>query len=517
MFLKKLKIIKLDRLVKLIRIFLFNKKNLVIYIGINGVSLCVIRRGKILSKLFVSADNQNKIKSYKKFFDKYKSYHVSFLLDNAEIELRHEIVPVLQNLVKINPVESFISEKSKKTDIVSYNVYNVTYNNGEIWETAIAKSPYVAPYNLLLEYVVGKSFKYRGTYFLALEFEGIVNFLLNKSHKFAQHKQDLQIFVAVTKTSDIRICLKHENDIIDEQVIEYPEKSDHYVLGTIEQVINDKLITFKDYINSQKLKICVIVLADEDLKSVFEQAYLGGYTKILFTPKDFKLTISKQAQDKFVDNTLVAIFNRCRLHNGYNTQLKSITQLNMVHAVIFKPFLIISCALVAVFSISRYQMHKINQEILELNNKQYYLSEEYQDVKNRHPEIQDVSRLAELYSLETILAKPFPIPNNILKAVFTANVPNVEIKRAKWKLSDFWNVNHNEYYIHASVDIEYNGTIKAPGDGIKYLNSYFNLIKTDFSDYKSSLNIKNDSIVNLPARMIIPANISISSAYEVDK
>lgn len=512
---KKIKTTRLERFAKYLGL-LFNKKNLVAYIGSNGVMLCAIRRGKVLSKIFVESQNQNNIENYEKFLNRYKNYHVSFLLDNPEVELKNEIVPVLQNLVKLNPVETFISEKSKKTDIVSYNVYNTSYDKGEIWETAVAKSPYISPYNVLLEYVVGRSFKYRGTYFLALEFEGIVNFLLNKARKNA-YKNDLQIFVAVTQTSDIRICLKHKSYIIDQQVIEYPkEKSDQYILGSIEQVINDKLITYKDFIKSQDLKICVIVLADEDLKNTFEQAELGGHNKVLFTPQDLKLN-RKKSQSKFVDNALVAIFNRCRLHRGYNSQLKSITNLNLVHAVVFKPFLFISCALVAVMIVSRYQIHKINKEITDLNNKHYYLSEEYRKIKDKYPEIEHVGRLGELYSLETLLAKPFPTPNNVIENMFAINIPDITINRGSWAISDFWNVNHNEYLINVDVDIEYNGKVAAPGDGIRQLNDYFNIVKSSFPNYKAHFEIKNDNIVNFSTRMIVPANVSMSAIYEGDQ
>lgn len=512
---KKLKTNKIEKFIKYIGL-LFNSKNLVAYIGKNGVMLCAMRRKRVLSRVFIDAANQDNIDHYKKFLNKYSNYSVSFLLDNPETELMHETVPVLQNLVKLNPVESFIAEKSKKTDIIAYNIYNVTYSRGEIWDTVIARSPYIAPYNVLLEYIVGKSFKYRGTYFLALEFEGIINFILKKIHK-TKHKDDLQIFVVFTKTSGIKICFKHKSDILDQQVIEYPhDKSDEYVFGTVDQAISDKLISLKDYINSLDLKISIIVLSDEKLKRIFENAEMGGHNKILLTPQDIKYArkTKKQSPDRFVDSSLITIFNKCRVHNGYNSQLKSITKLNLIHSVIFKPFLAISFVLMVAFALSRYQIHSINQEIVDLNKKHYYLSEEYKDFRNLHPEIENISTLIEIYSLETLLAKPFPKPEDDLDNIFSHNTNHVIIKKAAWRISDFWNVNHNEYLINIDANVEYNGQVAKPGEGIKHLNNYFNDIRLMFPRYETSFNIKTDRMVNLSNRVIVPANINIFGVYE---
>ena len=67
-------------------------------------------------------------------------------------------MPMLQSIIKFNPVEKFIEDNYKPDDIIAYNVYNIDYKNGEVWESIIAISPYTETIQELLEFIIYNSF-----------------------------------------------------------------------------------------------------------------------------------------------------------------------------------------------------------------------------------------------------------------------------------------------------------------------------------------------------------------------
>ena len=172
-------------------------------------------------------------------------------------------------------LNKFISENYASSDIVAYNVYRIDHQDGEIWNSCIASVPFREPISKLLKYVINNSFKYSGVYFLSLEFQTIIDKILQITHNTTCNGS-LQIFATVTQSSDIRIVVKYKQDIMHEQCVEYPQdKSPMYIIGTIEQVIADKLLFYREYIRKLNLQTCVILLVNEELKALATNLKFG--------------------------------------------------------------------------------------------------------------------------------------------------------------------------------------------------------------------------------------------------
>ena len=181
---------------------------------------------------------------------------ILILFDSKDCQIKHEFMPMLQSIVKSNPVEKFIQDNYKPEDIIAYNIYNVNNDNrhGELWETTIASTTYSYFIEQLLEFIIHNSFKFIGIYFLSLEFESIVGAIL-KTQNSSDSQNDLQIFVTITEASSIRVATKYKKNILDESTVEFPsEKSDHYIAGTIEQAISDQILKFKADAKSLAMK-----------------------------------------------------------------------------------------------------------------------------------------------------------------------------------------------------------------------------------------------------------------------
>jgi hypothetical protein len=159
----------------------------------------------------------------------------------------------------------------------------------------------------------------------------------------------------------------------------------------------------------------------------------------------------------------------------------------------------------------RYQTTKIQNDTLNLNAKYYSLSEEYRKIKKKHPEIINVSNLADLYSYETSLKVKYSTPFGIIKDLLTLSHPQIEIVRIKWsQVEDLAIITYPKVGVNMNIDLEYSGKLDIE-NGINILNTYINQIKTIFQDYDVTFLIDHKKIIQLPKKLVIPANITISS------
>lgn len=488
---------------------LFHKKNLIILIGRNGVVFSAFNKHELIESVFFKHNIQEQLSDCKNFLKKYQRYQVIILLDMEQCTLSHETLPILNSILKVNPVEKYIEEHYSKSDIIAYNVYNISTENGETWETSIATMPYIHPLKTLLGFIIRNSIKFHGIYFLSLEFKGIIDCLIDRSNKQIS-KDHFQIFATITKASDIRIAVKHKNNIMAETTAPYPyEKSDLYVQGTIEQIINDKLLMFKDYINGLQLQVSIFILCDSNLKDLFNTMKIDSHNIAPFSANDISYS-SKPSDEKFQDNLILEIFNQYKNFRAFNSKLKSITKLTFLNSIIFKPLILLIIVLAMTLIGLRYQTTKIQNDTLSLNTKYYSLSEEYRKIKKNHPEIINVSNLADLYSYEASLKVKYSTPFSIINDLLTLSHPQIEIIRIKWGQVEDLAISYYKGGVNMNIDLEYSGKLDIE-NGINILNIYINQIKTIFQDYDVTFLIDHKKIIQLPKKLVIPAHITISS------
>lgn len=493
---------------------IFHKRILVVFIGKKGVSLIPIYKKKNFKAEFLNLDQQNNIENYKPLFEKYKEYHIIFLLDNRESELSHRTIPVLQNILKVNPVEKYIVDKLDPSEIIAYNVHNISTNNGESWEATIAKTVYTSPFSILLEYVINNSLHYNGTYFLSLEFDQIIDDILRNKQNNA-HKKDLQIFVCITKTSDIRICVKHKRNIIEEQVIDYPEgKSDEYIQGVIQQAVSDRIINFKEYTDSLKIGVLVLIFCCEKFKKLFQATRFENCNLKIITKNDIPIC-RKNNDNRFVDSNLVSLFNKTKAHIAYNNQLKAITRLELVNSIIFKPFIVIIIGLLVAIATSKINTIDIKQETQEINEKYYRISQEYRKIKTKHPEISHIGKLAELYSFENLLRKKPPEPFSMISDIYSIKADKIYIRKIDWHLLSDEEIDITKDKVGIDLYVEYVSNFKgyelSPKEDKsgESFDNYINHIKTIFKKFEVNSEINTDNILIRNRSYVVPAHITI--------
>ena len=81
---------------------LFHRKNVIVLVGKTGITFSALKKHKVISSIFVDSKDADFQKKYRKFFKKYKNYHIVFLLDDKNCTLKHEIMPILDKMGRKN-------------------------------------------------------------------------------------------------------------------------------------------------------------------------------------------------------------------------------------------------------------------------------------------------------------------------------------------------------------------------------------------------------------------------------
>ena len=491
----------------------FHKQKLIIFIGTQGVTLSALKKHQVKDSIFIGYGETNFEQKCFEFLINYKKFYIIFLLDHEECKIKHEIMPYLSSIIKSNPIKKFISENYKPEDIVAYNIYEISNSDGEVWKSCIASVPYIHPISTLLECVLNNSFKYSGMYFLSLEMEIIIERLLHKT-QHVECSDHLQIFVVVTEASDIRLIVKYKNDIMDEQVIDYPdEKSDEYTQGTIQQAVSDKLLFYKEYIKKLEINTCIIFLGDTTLIRLLEKLPFPESKIIAISGNDIALS-NNHGDKRFQDNILIELFDNFNTHLALNTSLKSITKLTLANKIIFKPLIALIFGLVVTLGTLQYQNLAVQKETSAINQQYYSLSENYRDIKKRYPNLGKVSDLVDLYNLESLISRKSITPFADLKNFFTTNNNNLKIQDIKWKILDPQNINLPTSHVNISIDLTYEGPLKSSVQGISILNVYADYLKAIFLNHQVTYKRDSVKITQLAKKIIIPATIIIDGKVE---
>ncbi len=489
------------------------KKSIVVLIGRKGSLLVAFDGRKVIDNLLIPFEHQNTIDQYKGFFEQFKKFHVFFLLDTPECKLLHELVPVLQSIVKVNPVERFIAEHFPKENIIAYNVYNITTKNSETWNTMLALTPYTQPLSTLLEYILENSLKFGGIYFLTLEFKTIIDKILEKTNNI-QYQDHMQIFVSILESSGIKCIVKHNGHILAVKTVEYPgDKSSIYIQGIIEQEVNDYLISFKNYINNSNIKVCIIFLAGKALNLLLNQSAFNGHQIICISPEEL-FDSPPPSYQPFSDIEITQLFTEQKSFLGLNQTIKSITTLNFINSVMFKPLIVIIIMILFLLATIRLTILENQRKTLSYYKQNYQIINKYNNIRQKFPYIHNEVNAADIFSLETLLKMKTAKPFDHLEKLLLNLKPSITIDTIRWELQ-----NHNNMiYPKESFKIDLLVKFTDNNDSLEKTNidldAFVNSLKEDFEDFEINYVKFLDKSLSLSKCTTIPVAISITGPHK---
>lgn len=482
-------------------------KNIVILIGDKGCFLSVLHKGKTINSIFIPKEDQLNLSKYQQFLSKYHKFPIFFLLDTASCRLDYKEVPVLEGMIKISPMGQLIAEDYDPQEIVAYDVFDVTGMTSKTWHSTIMATALQPPLTMLLNYLVDNFFKFGGIYFLNLEFKSIIDNLL-KRKEYLDHEEDLQIFITTLGASGIKVIIKHRGNILSVKNIEYPAgKSDEYVQGTVEQEINDALIAQKFYVAQKGIAITIILLVEQALKTKMKGMTFGEHKVIL-------LSGSAAGSNKLPleDARVIELFAGNKDFPGTNSEIKSIMYLSKLNFWLFKPLMLISLCLVIYLGYIKFEIYQSRKNILAVNRQYYHILGDYRKIKEKYPAIKNISALADLYNMESLLKVPVPEPFDLLSS-FVANLTDrTHLLKIKWDLKDKDNVTTQDRQVTLQAYLNFSGLdqLNRPGNPPKEITDYIDKLKSQFTNYHVAWSYKGNELVSISKHYIVPVKINIT-------
>ncbi len=493
--------------------FLKLKKNIVVLLGNKGIFLSAFLGDKILDKLFIPSEQQTDIYLYKSFLSKFPKSDIYFLLDNTECKMRHDQLPVLESIVKIDPIEQFITGYFEKEDIIAHCIYEIVAKPSEIWSLLIMSSPFKPPLSDIVSCVIeNRLFNFKGMYFLALELQVIINKLVQnvENNKYANY---FQICAFATQASGIKFFIKHKDNIITIKNFEYPfDKTASYIQGTIEQEINDCFILFKNYIINLNREVCIILIVDEELKSLLEPINFEGY-RVIFVPVDNILNEQNLENTRLIDTNISKLLIKHRNFPASNNYLKSIKKLTIIRSLTFKLSAALLATLIITAGVIKYRTDINYKYTKSINEKYHATNQEYDNIKYKYPYIKNTTSLADLYVIEKLLEAPVPLPFELLKKLIITLNPSFKVKEIKWELTNIDNILLvSKRHLLIKLLLTYNTQGISLDESIKMLNDHVTSVKNKLPHLHIDYVIYKDKIIDISNKVEIPLFVSIIDA-----
>ena len=489
---------KLDFFINLFNNILHNK-NITIFVGYDGITISILKKHVTIEEIYLSYELDDFNKQYQEFLQKYKNFAVSFLLDTKTCKVNRHILPIVSSIIKFNPVDKFITENYHPEDLVAYNVYNITNRESEIWNTLIAATKYAPPLTDLIEYAL-QFHKYRGIYFLSLEASAMISKILDLTNN-KQYQNHFQVFVTILRSSAAKVIIKRKNNILHD--LTFPvklDRSDEFLKGTIEQLVNDQILYCKEYITRHNAEICIILLVTENVKNIIEadENFCKPHKIIPLTQAQLKLHIP-QHDDYFQESVIINLTNKSNAYLAYNEQFNQYNKCNFINNFLFKPLLILIIFLCCKLAILQYKIILEKSEIERINVEYYDTAKTYREIITKYPKSYDLNNLVDLYTIKQLLAYKFVAPDIFIQAFFNLRDSKFNLRNLFVETTNLNHANITNNAIKVSMETTYISTPKSnDGDLKQYIDQHLKMLKELFPNCKITyeLDKKNAYIVS---------------------
>jgi hypothetical protein len=494
--------------------FFIYKKEIIVTIGKFGTSICIFRNRKLIDYSFhKKEDDLLNAKIFQDFLRKYIEYKIYFLVDHEDSIIYHEILPVIQNLIKSSPVKSFIKSNISDNYIVAYDIIAIEKRKLETWLTIFSLLPFSNDLKKWISYCVDHGISFGGVHNLQLEGLKIFTSFFDESCK--NKENSFQIFITITKAFGIFILVKNNKHIIHTKSLEYSETiSQEYLQGVIENEINDCLINFKSYIADNHMEAECIFILPTELEGCFTNLKLE-ISRTFFIPisklfSDFYNAKIEQG-NKFSDILISKSFYLKKYYPANNNEISAIKKLTFLNKWI-KRFFLIGVFIIAVqFAYGLYKLNLTTSQTNNLTRELARLLKQYNEISSDYKTDEIFNKTLDYYALNDILlSKTLGDPSKILESL--TNNPyreNARINRIFW--SDKTILSDVKIHDKTIIYLQFHSEDIIPSNFFKKLQDYVDNISNSLPDYSVKYKLDKQRLLRTSNISSIYVTIIISS------
>jgi hypothetical protein len=442
-----------------------NNKFLYIIVGDNGVCLQYYEDNLLVDSYFSSCDALASDDNFKNFISKRPKARVRIVLNLKSTNIDHESIAVLSTISKANPIDKYAESHLHSSDIYSYKLLSIAKDNQDIWKYVILSTPQNDSIQRCLLYLSDAKIAIDGVYFYQFLLQDI-------SSKIAsEYKTNLENVIytttSITSSSGIIFTINYAGNILSSVYVEYPlDKTSEYVQGIIEQNISDLWIKFSRFAEENNLKKYNILIVPDALKNLLDKQTCGAELN-LFSESNTETIFSDQSFTKYLGIST--------LHKASSKELKNYYWYTMVNNLIFKPAYLMIAIMVFYSAYINISNFLSNRHLSDLYDKFSKNSEEIRLKAQDYPSISNVSQLADLYNMHTILSKSKPLPFELLTDFIELNNDKNEISKIYWELTP-----NNEYSFF--IELVLSDSSLNQGIGIQNIENIITKLKDKYKD-----------------------------------
>ena len=443
---------------------------------------------------------------YRSFLNQFKGWDIILLLDNENIKIVSEKLPVLQSMIKTKDhVKDFVLSAIDDNSIVSYYSNKSEIDDGGYVENVTLA--YTNPSGQLIDiisFIYNFDFPLVGVYILTMEINAIIkdmnlNIDLSSEDKFI-------IFVIPTLASGIRVFVLDRGSIYASKTIPYPHgKSQEYLAGLIEQIVGDVLTKHKKHIIAHKLPVEIISLTSSGCAHIIaKQGIDAVWHSLSWETSKQKLTFHEFGDEVLIHNLRLK-------HPATNKALRQVHSMDMFNSRVLNLSMAVIIGIFLYAGFIEYKVLRAQTMLDTLSDEYYKISESYRDARKKLQSVNNLSDIYDIISDIAILKAPVPSPIDIAKHIIDIKDQRAHISKIFWKLTKE-NIGAMESELVMNLHYEE----KSIGTNLlqKHLDEYHVSIARLFPNYKIEFAEDTKGLVTLPTKVMIPVKFTIIGPIE---
>lgn len=484
---------------------------IIVLIGNDRTILTAYNLENLIRTINILNDDPEFLGKYRSFFNQFKGWSAVLLIDNEEIKIKSESLPVLQSMVKIRDhAKHFVFSSVREEELVAYCKLNksATGSSDNIENLAFAYTKLSPKLLDIISFTYNFDFPLRGIYMLAIEIQEIIVGITRSLNLTFNDK--FTIFVIPTLVSGIRVFILKRGLIFASKIIPYPgSKSVEYIAGLIEQSVNDILVQYRQYIHSQKLIAEVISISSSECASIIDNnkqpvtwhalSWTGIKPKMLF----------RDLGDE------VLIHNMQFKHPATNKILRKAFKMEQINKYLFSLFFVIITCLLFYMGTIQYDILSTDRDLDKLNTEYYKISESYREERKKLKKVNDIPEIYDIISDLSILKSPTQQPLGISKYIMELEDNKSDIVEILWQLKKE-DIGSTESEL--AIYTRYIGVVVSEEEIQKRVNIYQKGLRELFPSCNISLvEAKKQKGITLPNNIMTKTNFFIAGPLEKNK
>ena len=475
-----------------------------ILMGHNATYVAAYHKQQCIDSLLISGTQYN-IKDHYAFFDKFKKYSVSLILDTSNVAMSSADISAAPN-TNNNPTAQYIAKNFAAKDLVSHNVYDITSDTTKTWRTCFATTPVTPLAMTMVEYVADNFAHFSGVYFLNLNIPTLTSGLLRIAGINIQSQ--FQVCATITTSSGIRVVVSNGKNILYSGKAEYSAgQSQSDALNVFEQEIINCLESTKHILGDSATNTALVIFTNKEMQDMLQNSKFNVNQVVIAPTTSFAL----DSDQELVDKAILNILSNRLVAPASNDALSAIRKLTRYNLFFLKPVFLVLAAFIVLSAVNIFKAKTRLWDTEKINAEYDKTLEQVNAIKEKYPNIQNLDQIIDFYDATIALRQPQILPFEALDKVL-GTLPSEFNFDTIFCDSDGDNTANSDLKAHIKISIstKYVSDISSKDVAIEKLEADVADLTRALPLYDITYTPNADNVLHRGTKVIIPVELIIT-------